>query len=367
VSKILDTFSMLKDILDKPGVTGFEEQRRRCIAEYFSKFCDSVSTDVIGNIIGTAGHGEKTVMLAGHYDQIGFMISYIEEEGYACFKQVGTWDPRVIYGTRVRIWTGQQPTSFVTGTIGAQPVHLVEREEREKAIKMEDMRIDFGASNRAEAEKLGVLPGCVATIDSSVARLGTESSDLVVGAGFDDSCSIAAFLKCLELLEDKRLDKVKVCVVATVQEEIGLRGAMVSGFNIAPWCAIAVDVTHAIAPGVKATKVGEIKLGGGPAIGVGPNFTKELWTMMVEQAKVKKIPFQIEPVPAASGTDAWALQVVRGGRISGLVSVPNRYMHSANEVISIKDLENVGKLLAVTIEALQESNIQTSQILKKSK
>ncbi|MBO3804353.1 MAG: M20/M25/M40 family metallo-hydrolase, partial [Candidatus Brockarchaeota archaeon] len=325
---------------------GFEEQRKRRIIGYFSTFCDSVSTDVIGNVMGTVGRGDKTIMLAGHYDQIGFMVSYVEDDGYVCFKPVGGWDPRVIYGARVKVWTGPQQTSFVTGTIGAQPAHLVEREEREKAVKMEDMRIDVGASSKVEAEKLGVLPGCVATIDSPIARLGSGESDLVVGAGFDDSCSIAAFLKCLESLEAERLRKAKVCVVATVQEEIGLRGAMVSGFNIAPWCAIAVDVTHAISPGVKATKVGEIKLGGGPAIGVGPNFTKELWTLMVEKAKERKIPFQVEPVPGASGTDAWALQVVRGGRISGLISVPNRYMHSANEVVSINDLENVGKLLA---------------------
>jgi endoglucanase len=306
-------------------------------------------------------------MLAGHYDQIGFMISYIDDDGYACFKQVGTLDPRVIYGTRVRIWTGSQPTSFVMGTIAAQPIHLVEKEEREKAVKMDEMRIDLGASSRGEAEKLGISPGCVATVDSPVTRIGAGDSDLVMGAGFDDSCSIVSFIKGLELLEAKRLEKVKVFVVATVQEEIGLRGALVSGFNIDPWCAIAVDVTHAIAPGVKATKVGEIRLGGGPVIGVGPNFTRDLWTTMIEQARAEGMPFQIEPVPSASGTDAWALQVVRGGRISGLISVPSRYMHSPNEVISIKDLENTGRLLAATIEALQESDIRDfTQLFRKS-
>jgi len=363
---ILDTFSVLKDLLDRPGVTGFEEQRRKRIVEYFSKFCDSVSTDVIGNVIGTIGGGERSIMLAGHYDQIGFMVSYIDDDGYICFKQVGGWDPRVVYGTRVRVWTDSQPTSFVTGTIGAQPVHIIEREEREKVIKMEDMRIDIGASNREEAKKLGISPGCVATIDSPVTRLGAAEGDLAVGAGFDDTCSVATFIKCLELLEARRLEKAKVHVVATVQEEIGLRGALVSGFNIAPWCAIAVDVTHAIAPGVKATKVGDIRIAGGPVIGVGPNFTRDLWTIMINQAKVKNIPFQVEPVPGASGTDAWALQVIRGGRISGLISIPNRYMHTANEVISIRDLDDTGKLLATTIEALQESDMQVfNQIFSK--
>jgi len=354
---ILDTITVLKDLLERPGVTGFEEQRRRCIADYLSRFCDDVSMDVIGNVIGTMGDGDKSIMLAGHYDQIGFMISYIDDDGHACFKQVGGWDPRVIYGTRVKVWIGSGPTSFVTGTIGAQPPHLLEREDREKVVKMEDMRIDFGASSRGDAEKLGVSPGCVATIDSPVTRLGGADSDFVVGAGFDDTCSIVAFIKGLELMEAGRLKNTKVHVVATVQEEIGLRGAEVSGYNIAPWCAIAVDVTHAISPGVKATKVGDIRLGGGPVIAMGPNFTKDLWNMMMKQAKDRKIPYQVEPVPAASGTDAWALQVIRGGRISGLVSVPNRYMHSPNEVISIKDLENTGRLLAAVVESIQGSDI----------
>lgn len=358
---------MLKDLLERPGVTGFEEQRRSCIADYLSKFCDNVSIDVIGNVIGTMGDGDRSIMLAGHYDQIGFMISYIDDDGHACFKQVGGWDPRVIYGTRVRVWTGSGPTSFITGTIGAQPVHLLEREEREKVVKMEDMRIDFGASSRGEAEKLGVSPGCIATIDSPVARLGGADGDFVVGAGFDDTCSIVAFVKALELMEVERLKKAKVHVVATVQEEIGLRGAMVSGYNIAPWCAIAVDVTHAIAPGVKATKVGDIRLGKGPVVSVGPNFTKDLWNIMMKQAKERKIPFQVEPVPAASGTDAWALQVIRGGRISGLISVPNRYMHSPNEVISINDLENTGRLIAATVDSVQDSEIMDfTQFYKKN-
>lgn len=358
---------MLKDLLERPGVTGFEEQRRRCIADYFSRFCENVSMDVIGNVIGTMGDGDRSIMLAGHYDQIGFMILYIDDDGYACFKQIGGWDPRVIYGTRVRVWTGSQPTSFVTGTIGAQPVHLLEREEREKTVKMDDMRIDLGVSSREEAEKLGVSPGCVATVDSPVARLGGAGSDLVVGAGLDDSCSIVAFIKGLELMEIERLKKTKVYVVATVQEEIGLRGALVSGYNIAPWCAIAVDVTHAISPGVKATKVGDIRLGRGPVISVGPNFTRDLWNAMMKQAKDRKIPFQVEPVPAASGTDAWALQVIRGGRISGLISVPNRYMHSPNEVISINDLENTGRLLAAIVESIHDSDITDfTQFYKKN-
>lgn len=353
-------FSVLKDIVDRPGVTGFEDQRRRCIVDYFSKYCDSVSVDVIGNVIGTLGSGERSVMLAGHYDQIGFMVKHVDKEGYAYFSQVGGWDQRVIYGARVKIWTGDAPEAYVVGTIGAKPAHLVEREAREKAVKIEDMHVDFGAKNQEEAKSWGVKPGCVMTIDSPVTRLAKVDGegDLVVGAGFDDACAVVSFIKVLELLAQNPLNKLRLYTVATVQEEIGLRGAQVSGFNIAPWCAIASDVTHAIAPGVKPNLAGEIKLGEGPAIAVGANFTKELWLLMEEVAEREGIPHQVEPVPAASGTDAWTLQVLRGGTVTGLVSIPNRYMHSPNEVISLKDLENTGKLIAATVKALEERDIQ---------
>lgn len=177
-------------------------------------------------------------------------------------------------------------------------------------------------------------------------------------AGFDDACAVASFIRTLELLEGDPPEKLKLYVVATVQEEIGLRGAQVSGFNIAPWCAIASDVTHALAPGVKSSRVGDIKLEEGPAIGVGANFRRELWLLIEEVAEREGIPYQVEPVPARSGTDAWTLQVLRGGTITGLVSIPNRYMHSPNEVVSLRDLENTGRLIAATVKELEESDIQ---------
>lgn len=365
----METSSIIKDLMSKPGVTGFEEQRRIHIIEYFSKFCDSVSVDVIGNVIGTIGAGEKSVMLAGHYDQIGFMIKHIDEKGYAYFSPVGGWDPRVIYGARVKIWTGNEPTSYILGTIGAKPVHLVEKPDLEKAVKITDMHIDFGAKNKKEAIEWGVHLGCVVTLDSPVTCLGKaegKRNSLVVGAGLDDTCAVVSFIKALEILTYEPPKKIKIHVVATVQEEIGCRGAQISGFNIAPWCAIASDVTHAIAPRVKASQVGEIEIGKGPAIGVGANFTKKLWTIMEQKAKANGIPYQVEPVPTGSGTDAWYLQVLRGGTISGLISIPCRYMHSPNEVISLEDVENTGKLIATTIKALEEQDIKhVTEIFRK--
>jgi len=354
----VDMFEVLRDMMAAPAVTGFEDQRRKRIIDQFSKYCDDISVDVIGNVIGTMGSGERSVMLAGHYDQLGFMVRHVDEKGYAHFAPVGGWDPRVAYGTRVKIWVGDDPGSYVTGIIGTKAAHLTEPKEREKAVPFKDMRIDFGAGDRKEAEEMGVRVGCPVTPDSTLTRLGTGDGDLVLGPAFDDVCAVAAFMKTLDEIHEEPPRGLTLHVVATVQEEIGLRGATVSGFNLHPWCAIAVDVTHAVAPGVDASRAGDIHLGKGPVVAVGANFTRALWEIMEREAEANGIPHQRQGVPARSGTDAWALQVERGGTICGLVSIPNRYMHSPNEVVSLSDLENVGRLLAATVRALEKSDLK---------
>jgi putative aminopeptidase FrvX len=362
----VDMYRVLKDLMDAPAVTGFEEPRRKKIIEYYSKYCDTVSVDVIGNITGTIGSGERAVMLSGHYDQIGFLINHIDEKGYASFDKVGGWDPRVAYGTRVRIWVGDGPKDYVLGTIGTKAAHLTDAIEREKAIPLKDMRIDFSAASAEAAGKMGVKIGCPVTPDSDVAYLGNEGSDLVIGPAFDDICAVASFIEALDILAKDPPKKVKVYAVATTQEEIGFRGAIVSAYNIQPWAAIAADVTHAVAPGVEPNRVNDIQMGKGPVIAIGANFTRALWEMMEKEAKKGKIPYQRESVPSESGTDAWAIQVTRGGTITGLVSLPNRYMHSPNEVVSLNDLTNAGKLIAATIKALDKSDLKhTIEVFRK--
>lgn len=344
--------------MEAPAVTGFEEARRKRVIDLFSKYCDSIKVDVIGNVIGIIGEADRKVMLAGHYDQLGFMIRHIEDNGYASFINVGGWDPRVAYGTRVKIWIGDDLEDYLIGTIGTKPAHLTEEEERKKAIPIEDMRIDFGAKSKEEAEEMGVKAGIPVTADSDLNCLGKEGSDRIIGSAFDDVCAVSSFIETLSALESDPPENLEVNVVATVQEEIGLRGATVSAYNLNPWCAIAVDVTHALAPGVKADRIGEIELGKGPVIARGANFSRPLWEIMENRAEEEEIPYQREGVPARSGTDAWAIQVMRGGTITGLLSIPSRYMHSPNEVISLSDLANVGKLLTSTIKALDESELE---------
>lgn len=354
----VDMYDTLDYLMETPAVTGFEDQRRERVIERFSRYCESVKVDVIGNVIGTIGEGDRKVMLAGHYDQLGFMIRHIDEDGYASFMKVGGWDPRVAYGTRVKIWVGDELDDYVIGCIGTKPAHLIEEEERKKAMPIEDMRIDFGADSKEEAEEMGVETGLPVTADSDLDYLGKEGGDRIIGSAFDDVCSISSFIGTLDSLSDDPPENLEVNVVATVQEEIGLRGATVSAYNLNPWCAIAVDVTHSLAPGVKAERVGDIELGKGPVISKGANFSRTLWEIMEEKAEEGEIPYQRQGVPSRSGTDAWAIQVMRGGTITGLISIPNRYMHSPNEVVSLSDLTNTGKLLASTIKALDETDLE---------
>jgi len=353
----LDVYEVLKDLMGVPSVTGFEEQRRKRVIEQYSKYCDTVSVDVIGNVIGTIGKGERSVMLAGHYDQIGFMVTYVDEKGDLRFNQVGGWDPRVAYGLRVKVWVGDSPDDYVRGVIATKAPHLSDAKEREKVPTLKEMRIDIGAKDKEEAEVWGVKIGCPITPDAELTSLG-KGSDLILAPAFDDICAVASFMVALDELSKDPPENLKVHVVATVQEEVGLRGATVSGYNLNPWCSIAVDVTHATSPGVDAPTVEGVELGKGGVVGMGANFTRALWEMIGKAAEEGGIPYQIEGYPSRSGTDAWALQVLRGGTISGLVSVPNRYMHSINEVVSLKDLENIGKLLAATIRALGKSNLK---------
>lgn len=355
----VNLYEILEDLMEAPAVSGFEEQRRKRIIDQFSKYCDNVSYDVIGNVIGTIGSGDRSVVLAGHYDQLGFMVTHVDEEGYAHLRPVGGWDPRVAYGIRVKIWIGDTPDAYVTGVIGTKVTSLTNWVdiEKDKAVPFKDMRLDFAAKDRKEAEEMGVRVGCPVTPDSTLKRMG---SDFIVGPAFDDVCAVVAFIKTLEELYKDPPKGLKLHVVATVQEEVGARGAMVCGYNLDPWCAIASDVSPAVRAGLEPALVGNLRMGKGPGIARGACFTKALWEIMEKEAEANGIPHQRVGVPARSGTDASPLQVARGGTITGLVSIPSRYTHSPNEIISLSDLENVGLLLAATVRALEKSDLEHS-------
>jgi len=339
-----ESLQFLKDLIATPSPTGFEQPAQAVVRERMKQFADEISTDVHGNVMVVKNPDHPVrVMLAGHCDQVGMMIQHITDDGYIHFAALGGVDPVIVIGTRVIV---HGPKGPVLGVIGRKPIHLLDGAERANPkLSLDKLFIDIGAKDKKAAEKLVELANPI-TFKAEFEEL---DRDLVVAPGFDDKTGIFVCMEAFRTLARRKLD-CGLYAVSTVQEEIGLRGARTSAFSIDPAVGIAVDVTHASDyPGCDKAKQGDIKVGGGPTIAVGPNLNPVVSTMLVDTAKEKKIPYQIDPAPRATGTDANAIQVSRSGVAAGLLSVPNRYMHTPVEVISLADLENASKLLAETV------------------
>lgn len=344
-----ESLSLLKQLISIPSPSGFEIDIRRVIEKQMAGYCDEVRPDVHGNCIGIINPKAKVrVMLSGHCDEIGFIVMHIDDQGFIYFGSVGGVDPSVAIGQRVKI-SGSAGSVF--GVIGRKPIHLMEREEMGKAVKMHHLWIDIGAKNKKDAEKV-VDIGDYATIDVGLELM---RNDLVAGRGFDDRAGAFVVMETMRKLKGKKLD-VAVYGVTTVQEEIGLRGAMTSAYGIDPHVGIAVDVGFATdSPGSDPKRIGKCCLGKGPALHRGPNMNPNLERLLEDTGRKKKIPFQITAEPGATGTDANAMQVTRRGVATALVSIPNRYMHTPVEVVSLKDLENTSRLLAEFLTGLKAS------------
>jgi len=347
----VDIASALKKLSEASGVSGNETQVREIIASEFGKYADEVHTDALGNVIalkrGESSHpSSPRIMLAAHMDEIGLMVTKIEE-GFIRFTSVGGFDPRVLLGQEVVVW-GKQP---LHGVIGSRPPHVVPREEREKVIPLEELFIDVGLSQEELGKLVGV--GDFITVASEFAAL---QNNMAVGKAFDDRASVVAVICCLEKLTAIK-HQWDVYAVATSQEEVGLRGAVTSAYGVAPQLAIVLDVGFGDSPGIPESQT--IKMDGGPAIAVGPNFHPRLREALVDTARELEIPYQTEPVPGRSGTDAWTIQVAREGIPTALVSIPLRYMHTSVEIISLKDIERAGHLLANFIARLDEEFLKT--------
>jgi endoglucanase len=256
------------------------------------------------------------------------------EKGFLHFTEVGGFDERTLLGQEVTVHGRKD----LPGIIGSRPPHVLPPEEREKTIPMDKLFIDVGVG-KEELERL-VRVGDLVTLRRKFTQL---QGDLVAGKAFDDRTAVAAILICLEGLASIR-HVWDVYAVATVQEEVGLRGAITSAYGLAPDVAIAIDVTFGNQPGVPEAET--VKMDKGPAIGFGPNVHPKLYEALVEVAKELEIPYQVEPVPGGSGTDAWAIQVTREGIPTALLSIPLRYMHTSVETVSLKDVERTGRLMA---------------------
>jgi putative aminopeptidase FrvX len=337
-----ESLDFFETLVNTPSPSGYEERAAKVYREYVSQYADTIETDVMGNVHATIHPGAKrTVMLAGHMDEIGFIVRYITDEGLIYFDRIGGHDPMVPVGQRVWIHTDKGP---VAGVIGRKPVHLIEPDERKKAPELTDLWIDTGAKNKKQVEKFVRLGDCV-TYQVEFQRL---MGDVAIARGFDNKMGTFIVAEALRYIRaSKKRLSVGVCAVATVQEEIGLRGATTSAYGSGADVGVAVDVGHATDyPTVEKRKVGDLPIGKGPAICRGANNNPKVVKMLVDAAEKNKIPYLIEVAGGGTGTDANAMQLSRGGMAVALVSVPIRYMHTPCELLNLGDVDNCAKLFA---------------------
>ncbi len=343
--------SFLLRLLEAAGPSNFETEAARVWRGEAERFCASVAADVNGNSIARLRadlpEGAPKVLLTGHIDEIGLIVTHINDDGTLAFRGIGGWDPQVLVGQRVRVLARG---GTVTGVVGRKPIHLLRGDERERAVKLEDLWIDLGAAKKEEVAGR-VRVGDPAVIDAAPAMLG---DDLIASRALDDRCCAFIALETLRLLgEGAEPPRADVYAAATVQEEITMRGARTVAAALAPDVAIALDVTHSTdRPGAAAAEVGDHGCGSGAAILRGSVANEALTALLIETAEREGLKYTIEAAGGRSGTDADALVVTGTGTAGGCVSIPCRYMHSPVEVVSLSDLETTARLLAATIGAI---------------
>ena len=343
-----DARDFLRKLVESPSPSGFEQPAQKLVRARLHGRVDEIRADLHGNVIAVKNPGAPfRIMLAGHCDEIGLMITHIDDKGYLFFAAIGGIDPVVLAGQRVEIHNRR---GSVQGVIGRKPIHLMKPEEREKPkLEMKHFWIDIGANSRKDADK-AVAIGDPVLICRKFTPL---RNGLAAARGFDDRVGAWTVVEVMRRLTRKKLP-VGVYGVSTVQEELGLRGAKTAAFGIDPQVGIAVDVGFTSDyPDGEPKIVGDIRLGKGPILHRGPNINPRLAALMEKAAGKKRIPFQMQAEPRATGTDANAMQVSRAGTATALVSIPNRYMHTPVEVVALKDLDTAVNLIVATIEALR--------------
>ena len=334
----------LRRILLTPSPSGFERPIQDVVRAWAGEFADEVRTDRHGNVIAARYPHERTsgtvkIMLAGHCDQIGLMVQHIDAEGFLYIQPIGGWDMQILLGQYLTVWTKTGPLQAV---VARRAPHMLTNEERAKVPLFHDVWVDIGVKDRAEAESL-VRHG-----DPVTYSLGYRPmrNSLAASPGMDDKVGLWVVMEALRLLKDRPI-QAAVYAVSTVQEEIGLRGATTSTYSINPTIGIAVDVCHATdTPGNDKKQVGEVKVGGGPVLFRGPNINPHVFDQLESAATRKELAVQVRGVPRATGTDANAIQISREGVATALIGIPNRYMHSPVEVVSLDDLQHAAELLA---------------------
>lgn len=330
----------LKQLLETPSPTGYEVPVADVVRERLSGTADEIRTDVMGSVHALLkGNADgPSLMLAAHMDEIGLMVTYISDDGYLSVAAIGGVDAAILPGLRVHVHTDG---GTLRGVVGRKPIHLIKADERKNVTPIDQLVIDLGMPGKKVKELVRI--GDAITFGVGYERFGKH---MAVSRAFDDKVGVWVAVRVLEKLAKAGRAAGDFIATATVQEEIGTRGATTSAYGVNPDVAIAFDVTHATDyPGIDKTKHGDFVCGGGPVIARGPNINPLVYERLVAAAEKEGIPYQIEAEPSVTGTDARAIQVARGGIPCGLVSVPLRYMHTPTEVVCLKDLQATVDLL----------------------
>lgn len=336
----------LMKLLNTASPSGYEREAAELWREEAEKFSDSVYGSPHGNSVAvrcgirTTVNLNLNIMLAGHIDEIGLIIDTIDKEkGFLYFSPIGGWDVAVLIGQRVTIYT--RSGKIITGCIGRQPIHLLESEDTKQMPKMKNLWIDVNKQNVKD-----VSIGDYAVIDYKAEFLDADKN-ILIARGIDDRIGAFIVLEVLKTLETRKIKSKIIHAVATAQEEIGLRGAKTSAHEINPDIGIAVDVTFATDHPESDTKRADVRLGHGPVITIGPNIHPYIYDLLIKTAVINHIPYQLESAPEGTGTDANIIQLCRKGVATALISIPCRYIHSPNEMVDLRDVENAIKLLTL--------------------
>jgi endoglucanase len=336
------SLNFLRTLVNTPSPVGHEVRGQRVWLDYVKNFADQTFSDAYGNCVAVLNKGgSPRIMLSGHADEIAMAVNYISEEGYIYVRKMGGVDPAITKAQRVTIHTRG---GAVNGVVGNVAPHLMKEEKEAKAPKIHDLFIDIGVSSRKDAEALVRIGDPITLVD----EFELLRNDLAVARAFDNRIGTFAVAEALRLLkESKSKLNAEVCAVSNVQEEVGLLGARQIAYSLKPDIALVVDVTHATDyPTVNKPQHGDVRIGAGPTLTHGGCNHPDVVARIEQIAKAKKIPLQHEAMSSTSGTDTDAIFWTRGGIASALISLPNRYMHSPVELVSLKDLEFIPELLA---------------------
>jgi endoglucanase len=339
---------VLRSLLTAPGPSGYEKEAARVFADACRAFTDDVVTDAMGSTVARVkGTGDGPLLaVVGHIDEIGLLVSHIDDKGFLWFQGVGGWDPVILIGQRVELQTASGP---IAGVVGKKPIHLLKDEERKNAPKLTDLHIDIGAKDGDEAKGL-VRIGDVAVIAGEPVELPNNRA---VSRSMDNRLgSYIAYEVARRVAEDGGAPG-DVAAVAVVQEEITFGGAHTTAYSLRPDVAVVVDVTHETdAPGIEVKTIGAAPFGSGAAIARGSTLHPVVTDGLIAAAEEHGIPHSISPSTRYTGTDADAIHISRGGIPTGGVSIPLRYMHSPVEMVDMADVDACASVIAAYAKSL---------------